>query len=579
MSTKETKEGVMKRAIRGALVGSLITVLVLGTLAVTGLAEAKKDRFFTITLICPIGNEPREKAAQIIARDLEKIGIGVNLRYMEFASITPRYKMACKTGATFEEGGYDMYLVQSDLSANIDPAGIYRRFACDQVYPNGSNRTRYCNPEFDKIIYQALATPNDEERWALCREAMAILYNDLPTIPLWRPAQFYVVRSSVKFPPDLDLVYWQTYALRWAYRDIPGKTKEDMSLRERTLIYAQPSDIDAFLPGYSGSSYSDRGVYYLVYDRLIHRLYPSLSRGPEEERRPRPALAESWDVSEDGKTWIVHLRKDVTWHDGVPFTADDVVFTFNLITNPAAGYGSAKFIKENGITWEKLDDYTVKFTCEKFNPLFASEILDTPILPAHLLSTVPPEELARSEFNTGGKVVGTGPWILEEYKPGEYIKYRANDNYYGGRPWFDYVIIKFIPKAATAWYAVKTGEVDVAERWYGFTRELQEVEADPNLYALTEPSFGPQMIRINNDHPILSNVWVKRAISYACNRQAMVNVISNGLGLVANQHLPPWSPGHNPDLPPLEYDLNEAKKCLEKAGYDYSTITVEGPTG
>ncbi len=568
----------MKQRIQLVLVATLIGALVIGAMTVTTLAGTKKDRFFTVTLIVPIGNIPREKAGQIIARDLEKIGIGVNLRYMEFASITPRWKKAAQTGATFDEGGYDMYMVQSSLNATIDPSGIYQRYACDQFYPNGNNRVRYCDPEFDKIIYQALATPDDQKRWALCQQAEKILYDDLPTIPLWRPSQFYGVRSTVKFPEGKDLVYWSTYAFRWAWRDIPGKTKDQMSLRDRTLIYASPSDIDTFLPGYSGSSYSDRGVYNMVYDRLIQPLYASLSRGPKEEHHPRPALAQSWDVSPDGKTWTVHLRKDVTWSDGAPFTADDVIYTFNLITDPKAGYGSDKFIKQFGITWKKLDNYTVEFDCQKFTPLFADHILDTYILPSHLLSKVPPEELSKSGFNTGKQVVGTGPWILVDYQPGQYLKYKANDNYYGGRPWFDYVVIKIIPQAATAWYALKTGEVDVTERWYGFTRELQEVKSDPNLYALQEASFGPQMIRINNDHPILSNIWVKRAISLACNREAMVDVISNGLGVVANQHLPPWSPGHNPNLPPLKYDLNEAKKMMEKAGYDYSTITVPGPS-
>ena len=109
----------------------VVTMMLLAAMVLAGPAAAKKDRFFTLTLISPIDNAPREKAAQIIARDLEKIGIGVNLRYMEFASISPRWKTAAQKGVTFEEGGYDMYLTRSDFSTFPDPTGIYRRYSCD----------------------------------------------------------------------------------------------------------------------------------------------------------------------------------------------------------------------------------------------------------------------------------------------------------------------------------------------------------------------------------------------------------------------------------------------------------------
>ncbi len=563
----------MSSKARVVVIVALVVALVLG---VSVLGVALEDRFFGITMIIPIGNEAREKAGQIIARDLEKIGIGVNLRYMEFAAITPRYKRTAQTGATFDEGGYDMYMTQTNLDADIDPSGFYKRYACDQYYPDGSNQVRYCNPEFDNLVYEALQTVDSAERWALVQQAEAILYEDLPTIPVWRPAQFYTIQNTVVFPEDEDPFNWQTYSLRWARREIDGKTKEDMSLRERTLIWAQPSDVDAFLPGFSTSGYTDRAVEWMAYDALIQRPKGSYTRGPAEELGPRPALAKAWEASEDGKTWTVYLRDDVLWHDGEPFTADDVIFTYDLVSNPDSGYGSSGFYTQNGITWEAVDNYTVKFHCNSFNPLFPSEVLAQHMLPEHLLRDILVEDLPTSEYNVA-KIVGTGPWVLDEYRPGEYIKYKANDTYYGGRPWFDYVVIRIMPEAATAWYSVKVGEVDITETNYGFTG-LGEVEDDPNLYAILEPTFGPQLFRINNSHPILGNPYVRQAISLACNRQVIVDVINGGLGEVANQHLPQGSPGYNPDLPPLLYDLNQAKHMLEMAGYDYDTIKVEGPS-
>lgn len=541
-------------------------------------AEKKKDRFFDITLMCPIGNLPREKTAQIIARDLEKIGIGVNLRYFEFAAMTPRWKNAAKTGAIFDEGGYDMYLTRTTYSAFPDPSGVYVRYACDQFYPEGNNRVRYCNPEFDKLIYKALGIVNDKERWEVARQAIRIMREDLASIPLFRPSVFYTVRKDVKFPKDRDTLGWESYSLRWAKREIPGKTKEQMSLRERTLILYQPSDIEGFLDGYTGSGYSERASDHMAFSKLIYPVSATYVVGPKEERGVKPDMAESWDISEDGKIWTVKLKKNIYWHDGEKFTADDVVFTFDLINNKAAGYSSNKFIRKNGITWEKIDDYTVRFTSKKFNPLFPAEVLDSVMLPEHLLGKIPPKDIAKSKYHTS-MPVGTGPFVLDEYRPAEYLKYKANDKYYGGRPWFDYVVIKFVPQAATSWFAVKTGEADIVDPYYGFTRELKEIESSKDLYAIMQSDFGSHTIRVNNAHPILKNVLIKQAISLACNRKAMVDVISDGLGSVSDQHVPSWSPAFSDDLPPLKYNLDEAKRMMIKAGYNYDDILVDGPKG
>ncbi|NNF98565.1 MAG: hypothetical protein HKM93_04250 [Desulfobacteraceae bacterium] len=555
----------------------LITSLLLPLPAVSVDAADKKSRFFDVTLMTPIGNVAREKAGQIIARDLEKIGIGVNLRYMEFATLANHWKSGGANGTLFDDGGFDMLILQTSMFATIDPVGFYRAFASDQFPKSGKNYTRYINPEFDKYAYKALVTVDDQERWNLVQEAEKLIYNDLPTIPLWHPAYFHGVRSDVKFPEYKDPEDWWAYSFRWAKREIKGKTKKDMTLRERTLIYAQPSDLDAFIPGYRASGYSLFATGYTVFDSLIHQTDAPYFRGPKEQRGPQPALAENWDVSIDGKIWTMNLRKKATWHDGTPFTADDVIFTYDLIVNKDALYESEAFIKEVGITWKKIDKYTVEFTSEKYNPLFSSEFLTRHILPKHLFSKVPPQDLMKSDYNTGKKVVGNGPWVFDEYKPAEYLKLKANDNYYGGRPEFDYLIVKFIPQAASAWYALKTGDIDVTNHMYGFSRELDDANSDPNIYAVIDPLTAIQNIQINAEHPILSNIWVRRAISLASNRDVMVKVISNGLGVAAQQHLPPWSPGFAPDLEPMAYDLNEAKKMMVKAGYNYDDVTIKGP--
>ncbi len=569
------------------VVAGLVMALIVGATVATGLAAAKKDRFFTITLITPIGNGPREQAGQVIARQLEEIGIGVNLRYMDFASINPRAHEGARTGSTFDQGGYDMYIVQSNMNAALDPSGIYSYFASDQEYPAGSNYEHYANKDFDNLIYKALKAPNLQERYTLAAQAIALLNKDLPSIPLWFPVNFYGIRSTVSFPDGETPAWWEAYSFRWAKRVIPGETKADMSLRDRTLVYAQPSTIGNFLPGFMSSSYSVRAVRQMVYDALIQDTYGSYNAGTPIG--PRPDLAESWETSQDGLTWTFHLRKNVKWQDGQPFTADDVLFTFNLCMNKDAGYGemaSAKYYEEKGITVKELDPYTVQFHFQVYTPEAPYRVFAEPILPKHLLANIPVDKLRTCDMNTGKEVVGTGPFKLVDYHPSEYLKYQANDDYCLGRPWFDYVVVRIIPKAETAFLALQKGEVDVTEKWYGFTRELAQVDKDPNLYAIKEPSPGPQQIRVNLDNPYLSNIWVRRAISYACPRQAFVDDLSAGLGVPATCFVLPTSSIYKTvtdelstlGVAPLTYDMNEAKLCMEKAGYNYDDITVKGPS-
>ncbi|RLE37645.1 hypothetical protein DRJ12_02550, partial [Candidatus Acetothermia bacterium] len=151
-----------------------------------------------------------------------------------------------------------------------------------------------------------------------------------------------------------------------------------------------------------------------------------------------PELAKSWDISADGLTITFHLRQGLKWSDGEPFTADDVLFTFNLCMNKEAGYGeasSAKFYEEKGVKVEKLGPYTVRFTFKVYTPEASYRVFAEPILPKHLLANIPVDKLRTCDLNIGKKVVGTGPFKLVEYHPSEYIKYQANDDYYLGRPW------------------------------------------------------------------------------------------------------------------------------------------------
>ncbi|MBB4124565.1 ABC transporter substrate-binding protein [Martelella radicis] len=539
-------------------------------------AIAEDDSFFTLTLMVGEGNSELAKIAQIMAQDFGKIGIDVDLQFIDFAAISPRYKLTSKTGVTFEDGGYDIYFSGTSLNTFPDPSGIYVRYGSDQFYPNGNNRTRYVNPEFDELIYEALATPNDEARWETTKEAVALLREDFANVPIYRTPKINLVRTDIAFPENKSYYGWESYAARWATREVEGKSADEMTPREKTLVVATDgSGLEAFLPGFHDNDDTTRALNYMAYDALLAPTLGSYATRDGGKKGPKPALATDWEISEDGKTWTFHLADGATWHDGVPLTADDVMFTYDLIKNPDAGYGSSKFIETNGVSWKKLDDKTVEFTAETFSPLFASEMFTTPIVAEHVLGDMPPAEIKTSEYNTT-TVIGTGPFVLDVYQPGEFIRWKANDEYYGGRPFFDYVTFKVVPTKTAAFYAMKAGEVDITNA-YGFTRELEEINANPEIGTIEQPDISMEIVRINHDHPELSKLGVRKAMSLATNRQVIADVVFDGLARPADQMVPDWNPAYSPDLPPLVYDLNEAKKALVEAGFDYDTISIDGP--
>ena len=219
----------------------------------------------------------------------------------------------------------------------------------------------------------------------------------------------------------------------------------------------------------------DSNVQNLIFSYLVQ---------PDEELNFKPDLAESWDISEDGTVYTFHLRKDVTWHDGVPFTADDVVFTLNALANPnyiggnenrvLGIVGAAEVQKGEAETISgvvKVDDYTVEITLPETNAAFMANMY-TSILPKHVLEGEDPGEWEKDDFNRAP--VGTGKYKFVEWKAGQYIRLERNEDYFGTKPSIKDVIVQFGDET-TLVAALLNGEIDVL---YNLpTAEVENVEA------------------------------------------------------------------------------------------------------
>ncbi|QYH35279.1 ABC transporter substrate-binding protein [Salinibacterium sp. M195] len=296
-----------------------------------------------------------------------------------------------------------------------------------------------------------------------------------------------------------------------------------------------------------------------------------------------PRLAESWDVSEDGRTWTFNLRDDVNWSDGEAFTADDVVFTFNLYANPESGSAYAgKYAGVVGATefadgaadsvagFRAPDDYTFEIELEDPNVAFLEELV-APIffiLPEHIVGELPLEGLTDNQFFREPSV-GIGPYIFEEWLTDDQASFVANPEY-RSELGLDRVYARYLA-TDVAMAQLETGELDFAqvsaadfERMSGIDGiTLQEVEG-PGVMAL-HPAL---------DMPPLQDPLVRQAIMHAVDREALVDEVLAGHGKVVDTlvHGPDWAvPG---DLTHYDYDPEKARDLLAEANWDAST-TVE----
>lgn len=274
-------------------------------------------------------------------------------------------------------------------------------------------------------------------------------------------------------------------------------------------------------------------------------------------------LAERWEVSDDGLTWTFHLRRDVRWHDGVPLTSQDVLFTFAMIQDPNSGSRfRGRFLQDGDpILFTALDDYTVQVHLRRPQPTLVPDI-GVAILPAHLLAG---KGNSTADFEI--HPIGTGPFKLEGLEPGKAITLTANADYFRGRPYLDRIVLWMPPDDDALLSALRDGQVDIA---------LLKPELTPKLKDWTGGTVRVQswdtmwQLRLNNQHPLLQDKRVRQAIALALDRQALVASVFQGYATAAdsvfNQTVFTYVP-HDPTLPQYLYDLDKARGLLASAGW------------
>ena len=297
-----------------------------------------------------------------------------------------------------------------------------------------------------------------------------------------------------------------------------------------------------------------------------------------------PDLATHWEISDDLTKGTFHLRQGVQFHDGTPFTARHVEWSYKLTMKPeaeGAGFlmnaarltelkGAQAFIDGEADSIEGLtvvDDHTVVFETAVPNGNFFETVGRVYILPEHLFRDVAWEDIQSSDWLSTDVRVGTGPFKLEEAVEGQYVSMEANDNYWAGRPYLDRIVFRLFDEHETGTLAFEKGEVDVLE--FLTSQEVYRFGADPqgNVFLRGTP-LSPNYINVA-DKPFLKDARIRQAISFAINRQQLIDtLIPNGLREPMYSMFPQSHVMFNADAAAYPYDPDKARELLAEADWD-----------
>ena len=281
---------------------------------------------------------------------------------------------------------------------------------------------------------------------------------------------------------------------------------------------------------------------------------------------PQPLLAKQWSISDDGLRYTFKLRDGVKWHDGKPFTADDVVFSIKTLKD-VHPRGRNTFL--NLVEIETPDPLTAILVLSKPAPYLITALAasESPIVPRHLYEGT---KVAENPVNLAP--VGTGPFKFKEWVRGSHIVYERNSDYWDQpRPYLDQLIVRFIPDAAARSIAIETGEIDLAPSTPVPLSDLDRLKDVASLAFETrgyQYSNGVSRIEFNLERPVFKDVRVRRAFAHVIDRKVIRNTINYGYGEPIpgpiNPNLAKWFVA---DLKTYPIDLAAAEKLLDEAGH------------
>jgi ABC-type transport system substrate-binding protein len=560
---------------------------------------------FTITLTTPNTNPSRQAWSEVIQQEFIDVGIDAQRVIQDWDTIydralDPPPEIA---GNTYDDGGFDMLFVGYAMPIDPEPLTLYHSDQATTSVPPGQNYYNWKNEENDRLSELISETVDETERLEYVKEWQQLGYDEQPSITIEYDQEVVAYDPTALEGHPFEIMHFPAWPRIAEWKLNPTTTQD-------SIVVAQTGNCPAEgLCDWVSTSYYDLTVYGNCFDPLVYR--ENL-----DTMNLIPGLATSWEVADDQETWTIHLRQGATWHDGVEFTADDVIFTYTAaMTDELASQYGATLVQYIGSpeNIEKVDDYTVVFHLPKPYAYFVPNILGFNIVPKHVLENVPYDQWRTHTFNTGvgsytanGQEfygpIGTGPYWYAGFDPTTQTNYLTKyDDYWNRQALEDAggfeiqnVVVVFIEDSDPAITALKNGEVDVLDSQYHLQTKLDSI-VDPWGATVTYDAFGVQELGVNMLHPILGTGvdtplgqqdpnraaeaarYVRQALSHLIPRQDIINNILAGYGNPGvTTAITTLTAGYDPDLAPYTYDPEMAKSLLAAAGYDTGVAPPSG---
>ena len=325
-------------------------------------------------------------------------------------------------------------------------------------------------------------------------------------------------------------------------------------------MVGRPTDALSFDPARVGDNESVE---------VCEQVYETLLTYDAQSRKVRPGLAESWEVSKDGKVWTFQLRKGVKFHDGTAMDADAVVFSLERQRDPKHPFHGVDRTRLRFAYWQNLyknvrkveaiGRHTVRITLDQPYAPFAANMAMFPV------SIVSPAAVARWGPDYYRNPVGTGPFKFVGWEQGR-IALARFDGYWGPPPAIERLIFRTIPDARQRLTELESAAIDVA--YALLPDELQFVELHPDLIVYRESANSVSYMAMNTTHPPFDDVRVRRAVNHAVNKDSIVRLAYQGLGQPASGPLPPEQWGHHRARTVYDFDPDRARALLAEAAAD-----------
>ncbi len=325
------------------------------------------------------------------------------------------------------------------------------------------------------------------------------------------------------------------------------KPQGESQAPKTSLVFGLPSEPTTLMTGMASEKMGAALVTNL-YDLLIN---------VDDSGKFVPMLAERWEISEDGLDYTLYLRKDVKFHNGYDFTADDVVFSIwdYHMNKPVS---KSNFQNLAGV--EKIDDYTVKLHYSSYSSIILVGLAQ---YNSGMISKKYFEEVGEEAYQQNP--VGTGPYKYVSRKSGDSLVLAANEAYWNGAPAIKDITLKIVADANSAVIALQTGELD------GYFRlpvtNKQEIMDSPNLTWYESETPSTMYVIFNLDNPTYKDKNVRQAIAYALNKEDIVYGAVDGLGTVMDNLFPNNIPAYPGPIADYEQNLDKAKELLAASGY------------